>query len=66
MISGIIQDWASFSVWGYRDSPYTWGNRQHYYRLNGENDYTFLLFPPHVNQQSLISMQMFGSQHIFR
>ncbi|KAI8333690.1 ribonuclease P 40kDa subunit-domain-containing protein [Chlamydoabsidia padenii] len=67
MIAGTVQDWASFSVWGYRDSPYTWGNKQHYYRLNGENDYTFILFPPHANnQQSFASMQMYGSQHIFR
>ncbi|ORZ22005.1 ribonuclease P 40kDa subunit-domain-containing protein [Absidia repens] len=66
MVSKMVQDWASLTVWGYRDSPYTWGKRQHYYRLNGENDYSFLLFPPHsTNQQSFISMQMFGSQHIF-
>ncbi|KAI8085193.1 ribonuclease P 40kDa subunit-domain-containing protein [Halteromyces radiatus] len=63
MITRVVPKWVSFTVWGYRDSPFTWDNRQHYYNLNGENDYTFLLFPPHASQQTFISYKMYGSHH---
>ncbi|CAO3649820.1 unnamed protein product [Cunninghamella echinulata] len=65
MISNIITRWTSITVWGYRDSPFTWHNRQHYYYLNGENDYTFLLLPPHNDYQPLICYKMLGSHHSF-
>ncbi|CAO3607160.1 unnamed protein product [Cunninghamella blakesleeana] len=63
MVSNTITKWASLTVWGYRDSPFTWNNRQHYYYLNGENDYTFLLLPPHDNRQPLICYKMLGTHH---
>ncbi|KAI9315175.1 ribonuclease P 40kDa subunit-domain-containing protein [Dichotomocladium elegans] len=60
-----IRRWVSVSAWGYRDSPCTWGNMQHYYHLNGENDYTFLILPPAGQEQiSMVAYCMLGSDHV--
>ncbi|GAA5803679.1 hypothetical protein HPULCUR_009162 [Helicostylum pulchrum] len=61
MASGVTSEWTSLSVWGYKDSPYTWNKVQHYHYLNGENDYTFLLLP---KVQSAYTYQLYGSHHI--
>lgn len=63
MVSNTVTKWTSLTVWGYRDSPFTWNNRQHYYYLNGENDYTFLLLPPNGDHQPLICYKMLGTHH---
>ncbi|KAF7721341.1 Ribonuclease P protein subunit p40 [Apophysomyces ossiformis] len=66
MEAQVVQSWVSFSVWGYRDSPFTWNGKQHYYFVNGENDYTFLLLPPIPGRSSQRATlyQMLGSHHI--
>ncbi|CAO3644236.1 unnamed protein product [Mucor hiemalis] len=61
MASGVTSEWKSLTVWGYKDSPYTWNKIQHYNYYNGENDYTFLLLP---KIQSAYTYQLFGSHHV--
>ncbi|KAI7892008.1 ribonuclease P [Mucor mucedo] len=61
MASGVTSEWTSLSVWGYKDSPFTWKEVQHYHALNGENDYTFLLLP---KLQSAYTYQLYGSHHV--
>ncbi|KAI8139413.1 ribonuclease P 40kDa subunit-domain-containing protein [Fennellomyces sp. T-0311] len=58
--------WASLSVWGYRDSPFTWESQQHYSFTNGENDYSFVLLAPESNDTvvATIGCQMYGGDHI--
>jgi hypothetical protein len=51
--------WAAMSVWGYKDSPFTW-QIPHYSYLNGENDYTFLLLP---RNNTCYTFQLYGSHH---
>ncbi|KAG1145676.1 hypothetical protein G6F37_005268 [Rhizopus arrhizus] len=60
MTSAIVNEWTSVSVWGYRDSPYTWNKKEHYSYLNSENDYTFLLLP---KRQTAYTIQFYGSHH---
>lgn len=65
MESKTIERWTAVSVWGYRDSPFTWDNLQHYYHVNGENDTTFLMLPPAIEKETtMISFQMYGTDHI--
>jgi ribonuclease P/MRP protein subunit RPP40 len=37
--------WISFTVHGFADTPVSWSSREHGYRDNGDNLYTFVLFP---------------------
>lgn len=37
--------WASFTVWGFRDSPISWRRQEHGYLISGENHYTFVMWP---------------------
>ncbi|ORX91018.1 hypothetical protein K493DRAFT_409552 [Basidiobolus meristosporus CBS 931.73] len=37
--------WASVTVWGFLDSPISWQSKEHGYLLNGENHYTFIVYP---------------------
>jgi len=37
--------WISVTVWGFEDSPISWGDNQHHFLLSGENDYTIVLLP---------------------
>ncbi|KAK9728179.1 hypothetical protein K7432_001288 [Basidiobolus ranarum] len=37
--------WVSFSVWGFMDSPTSWQFKEHGYLPNGENHYTFIMYP---------------------
>lgn len=37
--------WAAITVWGFADSPVTWGDNLHGFVQSGENDYTFVIFP---------------------
>lgn len=60
MASGVTSEWTSLTVWGYKDSPFTWNKMQHYRYFNGENDYTFLLLP---KTQSAYVYQLYGSHH---
>lgn len=60
MHSGLTNEWTSLTVWGYKDSPFTWNKIQHYQYYNGENDYTFLLLP---KLQSAYTYQLYGSHH---
>lgn len=65
MLNEVLEKWASLSVWGYRDSPFTWQDKQHYYSTNGENDYTFLLLPGTSNEQiNVLSFLMYGTHHV--
>lgn len=61
MASGVTSEWTSLSVWGYKNSPYTWETLQHYQYFNGENDYTFLLLPS--SSQKAYTYQLYGSHH---
>ncbi|KAI9252657.1 ribonuclease P [Sporodiniella umbellata] len=60
MVSNVLSEWTSLSVWGYRDSPYTWDKKEHYSYLNSENDFTFLLIPKH---KTAYTIQFYGSHH---
>ncbi|CAO3699372.1 unnamed protein product [Rhizopus microsporus] len=60
MVPDIINHWTSLTVYGYRDSPYTWKGKEHYAYLNSENDYTFLMMPEH---QTAYTLQFYGSHH---
>ncbi|KAI8978420.1 ribonuclease P [Pilobolus umbonatus] len=61
MVTGIATQWTSLSVWGYKNSPFTWDKKQHYAYINGENDYTVLLMPK-VN--TAYCYKLYGSHHI--
>ncbi|KAJ1652026.1 hypothetical protein IWQ61_007540 [Dispira simplex] len=37
--------WGALSVWGFRDSPTSFGNKEHGYLTSGENDYTLIYWP---------------------
>ncbi|RUS21509.1 hypothetical protein BC937DRAFT_92478, partial [Endogone sp. FLAS-F59071] len=37
--------WASFTVWGFQDSPVSWRRREHGHLISGENHYTFVMWP---------------------
>jgi len=37
--------WASFTVWGFQDSPVSWRRQEHGYLISGENHYTFVMWP---------------------
>lgn len=64
MADKTLPSWAALTVWGYRDSPYTWSTQEHHYFLNGENDYTFLLLPTTDKDVTLIHQKMLGTHHI--
>ncbi|KAL6073530.1 Ribonuclease P protein subunit p40 [Balamuthia mandrillaris] len=40
-----IVPFAIVSVWGFQDSPVSWGKHQHSFLYGGENDYTFVVLP---------------------
>jgi ribonuclease P/MRP protein subunit RPP40 len=63
MASGVTNEWTSLTCWGYKDSPFTWGQMGHYQYFNSENDYTFLLLP---NQKTAYIYQLYGSHHILK
>ncbi|XP_041376129.1 ribonuclease P protein subunit p40-like isoform X2 [Gigantopelta aegis] len=37
--------WASLTVHGFLDSPVSWSHREHGFHSEGDNSYTFLVFP---------------------
>ncbi|RUS32975.1 ribonuclease P 40kDa subunit-domain-containing protein [Jimgerdemannia flammicorona] len=37
--------WASFTVWGFQDSPISWRHQEHGHLVSGENHYTFVTWP---------------------
>ncbi|KAI8367520.1 ribonuclease P 40kDa subunit-domain-containing protein [Radiomyces spectabilis] len=63
MLGHAVESWASLTVWGFRDSPFTWNDTQHYHFLNGENDYTFFLQPCENDTQKAVSYVAYGSHH---
>jgi len=45
LVNRKIFPWASFSVWGFEDSPVSWKECDHSVLFSGENDYTFVILP---------------------
>eukprot|EP00041_Stephanoeca_diplocostata_P027710 m.768694 g.768694 ORF g.768694 m.768694 type:complete len:210 (+) comp23231_c0_seq1:981-1610(+) len=43
--TGRADAWIAVSVWGFDDTPVSWGVREHGYCVGGENNYTMLLLP---------------------
>lgn len=37
--------WIAVSVWGFDDTPVSWGVKEHGHCVGGENNYTVLLLP---------------------
>lgn len=49
--------WASVTVWGFADSPVSWGEHEHSVSmLSGENDYTFLILPDGTHYCQLVAL----------
>ncbi|CAI2173674.1 16581_t:CDS:2 [Funneliformis geosporum] len=36
--------WAIINVWGFKDSPISWNKQEHGYFMNGENNYSFIIY----------------------
>ncbi|KAF9364548.1 Ribonuclease P protein subunit p40 [Mortierella sp. NVP85] len=43
--------WANFTVWGFQDAPISWLGKEHGHLVNGENMYSFFLWPPSIQPQ---------------
>ncbi|KAI8363559.1 ribonuclease P 40kDa subunit-domain-containing protein [Mortierella sp. GBAus27b] len=44
-------DWTNFTVWGFQDAPISWRGEEHGHLMNGENMYSFFLWPSSIQPQ---------------
>jgi hypothetical protein len=49
--------WAIINVWGFKDSPISWNKHEHGYFMNGENNYSFIVY----NDGTYILYQALGT-----